>query len=161
MASRRDGTVVVGIDAGKSTGLARITVPLATQARALDLWQFTAAVNEAATHLTEYVNLKPNDVCVAEQFDLRPHNQFVANLDTVRINAILSYEDVVDHWQTPAQAKGLVSDENLKNLGMWPTGKDVGEKDADDVRDALRHALYYVVTKLKHMPTIAKGWPDE
>ena len=48
-------------------------------------------------------------------------------------------------WQTPGQAKGVITDKALKALGFWPTGKTVGCPDADDVRDAARHFYYYMI----------------
>ena len=95
---------------------------------------------------------------VAEQFDLRPSNKFTADLTPVKVNAVLDWlvDDV--HYQTPAQAKGLVKDATLKNLGWWLTGKDVGYKDANDVRDAFRHLVYYLVHEMRHKWTLEGGW---
>jgi hypothetical protein len=45
------------------------------------------------------------------------------------------------HLQAPADAKALVSNTMLKQLGLWSTGRDVEQRDANDVNDAARHAL--------------------
>ena len=78
------------------------------------------------------------DVVVGERFDLRPHNQFLADYDK---------QPIV--YQTPTQAKTLVRDATLKALGFWPTGKSVDQPDADDVRDAARHLYHYCAMTLR------------
>lgn len=87
------------------------------------------------------------DVVVCEQFDLRPGNNFLADLTPVKINSVLEWEigDIV--WQTPAMAKTTTPDRVLKSLDFWPTGTDVGQPDADDARDAGRHLFLWAVTK--------------
>ena len=103
---------------------------------------------EASRDLEDLIERLKPDVIVAEEFSLRPGNKFVADLTPVQINAIMD----VNHrivYQTPAQAKSLVTNDGLKNLGFWPTGKTVGYKDANDVRDAARHAFYYIIVTLR------------
>ena len=78
----------------------------------------------------------------------------------MKVNAILDYKYLGRiTYQTPAQAKGLVKDEALKNLGWWLTGKDVEYKDANAVRDAFRHLVYYLVHEAKNKWTLEGGWP--
>lgn len=158
-------TRVLAIDAGESTGLAVVDFT-ETGPELRYLSQFIAGVVETVFDIHDLiVDYQPVAV-VAEQFDLRPGNKFLADLSTVYRNGALEYMLAVDFamepvWQTPAQAKGLVSDTVLKRLGpdFWPTGKTVGQKDANDARDALRHAVFYAVEVLKHRPTIELGWP--
>lgn len=158
-------TRVLGIDAGESTGLA--VVDFTDNGPDLCyLSQFVADnVNTVLDIHNLIVDYQPATV-VAEQFNLRPGNKFLADLSTVYRNGALEYMLAVDFamdplWQTPAQAKGLVSDTVLKRFGsdFWPTGKTVGYKDANDARDALRHAVFYAVEVLNHRPTIELGWP--
>jgi len=47
----------------------------------------------------------------------------------------------------------------LKEYGMWVTGVDVGQPDADDAISAIKHGIYYLKNVLKHRPTIEKFWP--
>lgn len=103
---------------------------------------------------------------IVEQFDLRPNNKFVADLTTVKVNSALEYElawhcsaAVVMVHQTPAQAKSLVSNEVLKNLGWYLTGKSVNYKDANDVNDAMRHLVYYIAKTKKNRWIFEGGWP--
>lgn len=96
------------------------------------------------------------DIVVCEQFDLRPGNNFLADLTPVKINSVLAWEigDIV--WQTPAMAKTTMPDHVLKSLGFWPTGTDVSQPDADDARDAGRHLFLWAVTKRHDEDVIAR-----
>lgn len=159
-------TRVLAIDAGESTGVAVVDFT-ETGPELRYLSQFVAdSVNTVFEIHDLIVDYQPVAV-VAEQFDLRPGNKFLADLSTVYRNGALEYMLAVDFateafWQTPAQAKGLVHDLVLKRFGpdFWPTGKTVGYKDANDARDALRHAIRYGVEVLEHLPTTKKGWPN-
>ena len=106
------------------------------------------------------------DVLILEQFDLRPQNKFTAELSPVEINAILKYwvEYLGDSriqlvFTTPAQHKGLVTNEVLKNIGWYVMPKQVGQKDADDARDAFRLLTHYIVTVEKDKEFTLCGWP--
>lgn len=96
------------------------------------------------------------DVIVCERFDLRPGNNFLADLTPVKINSVLGWEigDIV--WQTPAMAKTTMPDNALKLLGFWPTGASVSQPDADDARDAGRHLFLWAVTKRHDEAVIAR-----
>lgn len=152
---------VMTIDAGQSTGVAIIDYPADKPMQVVHVDQFKAGLEDTVRELVGLQKTYDPIVVAIEQFDLRPGNKFLADLTTVEVNAVLKYVWGYDAivWQTPAQAKGQVNDLILKRLGLWLTGKDVGEKDADDVRDALRHNIYYAVNSLGHLPTIAEGWP--
>ena len=67
--------------------------------------------------LTTYNKYAP-DITVCEQFDLRPGNNFLADLTPVKINSVLEWEigDIV--WQTPAMAKTTMPNHVLKSLGF-------------------------------------------
>lgn len=41
----------------------------------------------------------------------------------------------------------------MKERGLWTTGKEVGQPDADDVNSAMRHALGYM-RDIMHLPTL-------
>lgn len=149
---------VIAIDPGVNTGI--VVAHVEEEVEILYFEQFICATHvETAQHIKQVLDAYPDAVIVAEQFDLRPGNKFSADLTPVKVNAILDYlvDDI--HYQTPAQAKGLVKDATLKNLGWWLTGKDVGYKDANDVRDAFRHLVYYLVHEMHHKWTLDNGWP--
>lgn len=159
-------TRVLAIDAGESTGVAVVDFTENGPELAL-LAQFIDNNVDTVCNIYDYIVETIPDKVVIEQFDLRPGNKFLADLSTVYRNGALEYMLAVDFamepvWQTPAQAKGLVHDLVLKRFGpdFWPTGKTVGYKDANDARDALRHAIRYGVEVLEHLPTTKKGWPN-
>lgn len=159
-------TRVLAIDAGLSSGWAVLDFELNSPPVELALYQGKMGLIETVDRICETYKSYEPDVVVTEKFNLRPGNKFLADLTTVSVNGALQYAmhdkfgvEMVE--QTPAQAKGLVSDKVLKRLGMWPTGSIVGAKDADDVRDALRHAVHFGVVELKHRPTAELGWPQE
>lgn len=149
---------VIAIDPGVNTGI--VVARVKEEVEILHFDQFICATHvETAHRIKQVLDTYPGAVIVAEQFDLRPGNKFSADLTPVRVNAILDWlvGDIL--YQTPAQAKGLVKDAVLKNLGWWLTGKDVGYKDANDVRDAFRHLVYYLVHEMHHKWTLDTGWP--
>lgn len=160
-------TRVLAIDAGESTGLAVVDFT-ETGPELVSLSQFIDGVTDTMFVICDLIVEVMPDRVIAEQFDLRPGNKFTADLSTVYRNGALEYMLATEFsmepvWQTPGQAKGLVTDKALKRFGseFWPTGKTVGYKDANDARDALRHALRYGVEVLEHMPTTKKGWPQD
>lgn len=54
--------------------------------------------------------------------------------------------------QSPAQAKGFVSDEKLQIMGLWVPGQR-------HARDALRHLVFFLVNR-RHMHNLIKPWKD-
>lgn len=149
---------VIAIDPGVNTGI--VVARVEEEVEILHFDQFICTTHvETAHRIKQVLDAYPDTMIVAEQFDLRPGNKFTADLTPVKVNAVLDWlvDDI--HYQTPAQAKGLVKDATLKNLGWWLTGRDVGYKDANDVRDAFRHLVYYLVHEMHHKWTLDTGWP--
>lgn len=145
---------ILAVDAGVSTGWVlgqQPSDPYDEGSEILDFGQFRSEHwEETVTELLTKLTSEPTTL-VIEQFDLRPNNKFRADLTTVKVNSTLSYCATAWNpkariiWQTPGQAKGVITDKALKALGFWPTGKHVGCPDADDVRDAARHFYYYSI----------------
>lgn len=145
---------ILTVDAGVSTGWVlgeQPCNPYDEGSEILDFGQFKHDHwEDTVTELLTKFTSDPTTL-VIEQFDLRPNNKFRADLTTVKVNSALSYCATAWNpkarivWQTPGQAKGVITDKALKALGFWPTGKTVGCPDADDVRDAARHFYYYVI----------------
>lgn len=161
-------TRVLAIDAGLSSGWAVVDFLTDKAPEVQALYQARNPLIPTVEGIVQTYRTYEPDVVVIEKFTLRPGNKFVADLTTVAVNGAIQYAlhdafgvEVVE--QTPSQAKGLVSDKVLKRLGadFWPTGSVVGAGDADDVRDSLRHAVYYAVQTLHHRPTTEAGWPRE
>lgn len=114
---------VMAIDPGKSTGIVvgdfhddREFSIIHVQQLKHEHW-----MSNVYDILTTYNKCAP-DVIVCEQFDLRPGNNFLADLTPVKINSVLEWEigDIV--WQTPAMAKTTMPDHVLKILGFGPQG---------------------------------------
>lgn len=145
---------ILAVDAGVSTGWVlgeQPSNPYSEGSEILDFGQFKHDHwEDTVTELLTKFTSEPITL-VIEQFDLRPNNKFRADLTTVKVNSTLSYCAIAWNpkarivWQTPGQAKGVITDKALKALGFWPTGKTVGCSDADDVRDAARHFYYYSI----------------
>lgn len=159
------GLRVYAIDAGVSTGYICAELPREGKGtwgneKILGYGQFKEeSYKTTARRLIDmYTGWQP-DVVVIEQFDLRPQNNFVADLTPVKVNAILDYSLPGIDWQTPAQAKSVITDGHLQALGFWPTGKDVAEPDADDVRDSARHLYYYLIKTLRNYDVAARMVP--
>jgi hypothetical protein len=62
------------------------------------------------------------------------------------------------YFQTPAQAKSIITNDVLKRAGLYPKRGNV--KGGHGI-DALRHALYYLAVTVKHRETIELLWPKE
>lgn len=143
---------ILAYDPGVSTGWV-IAETSGTDLEVLDFGQFVFANHvdtvRALATLVQMNGYTDEYEIVAERFDLRPGNKFMADLTPVKVNAAMNllFDGII--YQTPAQAKALVTDRALKNLGFWPTGKTVGQPDANDVRDAARHLFYYATAKLR------------
>lgn len=156
---------VYAIDAGVSTGYVCAELPNEGRGtwgneKILGYGQFKEESYKATARrlIDMYTGFQP-DVVVVEQFDLRPQNKFVADLTPVKVNAILDFYLPRIDWQTPAQAKSVITDRHLQALGFWPTGTDVGEPDADDARDSARHLYYYLIKTLRNYDIAARMVP--
>lgn len=93
------------------------------------------------------------DHVTSESFDLKD-NDFKADLTPVKIEGTLDLlfgDQVVYRDRT---LKSQVSDQLLKDIGWWKTGKDVMWEDGRDANDAIIHLLGYVAFNLKHRPTL-------
>lgn len=161
-------TTVLAIDAGHSSGWAVVDFTEGADPEVEALYQGKMSLIETVDRICETFQTYEPDAVIVEKFNLRPGNKFLADLTTVSVNGAIQYAmhdkfGIEVEEQTPAQAKGLVSDKVLKRLGglFWPTGSMVGAPDADDARDALRHAVRFAVEVLKHRPTAESGWPRE
>jgi hypothetical protein len=106
----------------------------------------------------------PGDVVVAEKFTQSPGNDFLANIDGIPIEGALAmaiYPNPVV-WQTRNQKqKAGMYDAILKEHGLWVTGDDVEWGDGRDANDCIIHALEYLRTTAKHLPTLRKYFKED
>ena len=126
---------ILAVDAGVSTGWVlgeQPSNPYDEGSEILDFGQFKHdRWEDTVTELLTKFTSEPTTL-VIEQFDLRPNNKFRADLTTVKVNSTLSYCATAWNpkarivWQTPGQAKGVITDKALKALGISPTVKTIG-----------------------------------
>ena len=102
-------------------------------------------LDEAFAYIRSYAAIKNRTIVVYEGFDLNPGNEFVADLTGVEIIGALKY--AFPHgWlhKRRRSDKVQVSDETLKEHGLWVTGGDVDWEDGRDVNDAWIHLIGYL-----------------
>lgn len=156
--------IAIGVDPGGTTGVSVFLVT-ETEAQLLesiqwgepaDVWR---NMEDLAVSYGGYYQAPV--VFVVEQFDKRPG---IADPDLTPKYIIKDIENNMSHrtivWQIPAQAKNLVKPatkgvpDGLKRFGWYKVGMG-------HANDASRHAIVFLVEKIKHMPTILLGWPKK
>lgn len=146
--------VIVGVDPGKSCGLAVLTdgrLSFVSQATPeIMLRQLRTVIGFALT--TYSPNLVLTVVC--ERFVDRKGPMAVHTNQSTTLEVIGAVETVCRETgvpfilQNPADAKAMAQNDRLRLLGLWVTPKDLGyTPDADDARDAIRHAVLRLATK--------------
>lgn len=156
--------LVVGVDPGGTTGISTFMVEEAA-ATQIDFAQW-ANDGHVWQRLLDYimeleeVHSMPV-VLVVEQFDKRPG---VIDPDYSAMYICKDIKENIDGpscpivWQIPAAAKNLIKPatkgkpDQLKRFGLY-------HPNYRHANDATRHVLVYLVEKIKHRPTILKGWP--
>ena len=150
---RSSPDIVLAVDPGETTGWAlldRGVLKRCGQITPIESHQPNLA---AATSLLRSVLREqrlmgdPVPIVVMEKFFLYPHKrkqQTGSTFPTVEVIGVLRLTAqqlglrVIE--QSASMAKTLVTDDRLKSLKFWVPGKK-------HARDAIRHALYYVLTK--------------
>lgn len=100
---------------------------------------------------------------VVEDFRLRASNEFTADLQGDRLIGSMEFaqylgmNDVPLVWQMPSEKKH-VTDQVLKDAGLWFTPKRAGAKSGRHINDAIVHILRYLKVELEHEPTIRHYW---
>jgi len=149
--------IIVGIDPGKSTGIAvlghnEITHPTLITHDTPAPENVTGVLESLLSELDHQ-----QVVIVVERFVLR---EGMYGVDTTPIEVIGRIKEWIKnksypvHWQLPTE-KELATNAVLRRLGLWLKGTDQRH-----VMDATRHVVVHLVTN-KHIPTIKKGWPSE
>lgn len=101
----------------------------------------------------------PVSLIVCEKFELDQRTADPDITPTYIEGALRALCGVPIEWQ-PTSMKRQVSDDKLKQYGLWLTGsnKKIRHVDARDVNDSQVHALGYL--KLRHRPTAMRFWPE-
>jgi hypothetical protein len=136
---------VVGVDPGRSTG-----VSIMHNHELCDRWQeaWQDAVQRLRSFITDKRATEPEAVIIiaVERFISTGHHGPRSHQPTA-LQAVGAVEgiafdlDVELVWQSPADAKKLMSNARLRAWGLLATGRDVNQRDANDANDATRHAL--------------------
>ncbi len=150
---------VLAVDPGKSTGWVLALVSqddLVIEEYGQEIEDIRAAIDRVQAKVREVTTAPDvNLVVVTERFVVRTGAGYYPDVTPLKINATLDYlyppgGRVHLRTQLPSQAKALVSNDALKRLGYYPflMGSKIGQPDADDVRDAFRHLIYFGVKSL-------------
>lgn len=142
-------TFIIGVDPGRSTGVA----VLREGARfAVFQGSPTAAVTSLSS-LLAHLHRSHDEVLIAcERYQVGPTAgartaQSVTHevIGTVRMLAEVNrYELII---QSPGDAKRLAPNPVLRRLGLYVTKHDVQRPDSHDANDAMRHALLALATR--------------
>lgn len=162
---------ILSIDPGVSTGIVLASFTESTPVTIEEVWQIAGGLTGFKRWYWEH-GPRISAGVIAERFVPLSGGGFSHTSDTVeplRIEGALrawgimpdDYDD--PRWQRP-QAMVLASgatraerkknsDNVLRHMVLWHTGKQVGMKDANDVNSACKHLVAYL-KKTGHQPTI-------
>lgn len=137
--------ITIGIDPGLSCGLA-----ILYDGRLLKVQQDTASscMNILEEYLQQYAGRSDVNVEIGiERFTITPQTgrrtQQTSALEiTGMVDMLAERYGVEVVRQTISDVKKFASDPLLRKLGLWVKPSDVDASDADDAKDAVRHALY-------------------
>lgn len=160
---------LLSIDPGLSSGVTLWEYGDSKPAELLKSWQVEGGI-EGFLEWNTYNDRYTDDV-VVEKFTPR-QSLTLASAEPLLIEGALITLGYVPpyqpggknvNWQHPAQmyftggddlaAKKKRAHKWLKDKGLYVTGKDVGCKDANDVRSSMLHAMVWFRTR-RHMPTL-------
>jgi hypothetical protein len=137
---------IIGVDPGLSTGLAEILDGVKGLQQGLI---FQGEPESALRLLNERLSMHAgmdNQVIIAcESFRqsgramLSPQPEAVET--AVRVSTIADARGVRCLSQTPGDAKRVAPNALLQKTGLWVLPREVGQKDANDVNDGMRHAV--------------------
>ena len=174
---------LIAIDPGKSSGVALFNYTDETPATLVGVRQLSDGIREICDEvsgLTEMIAFSKTGMwtVVCERFVPLTEDGFSHtsdSLEPLRIEGALidrgimsaSYSD--DRWQRAScqlitgsgndETRKQASNALLEKHGMWYTGADVGQPNADDAISAIKHGIYYMKNTVKHRPTQEKFWP--
>lgn len=139
----------IGIDPGESVGLAAFR-----GAELLKVMQASpdVVIAELASILSRREHLDNFTYIGCERFVSLPRKGYHTNqpaTQTVigRVSQLVgAYANLELLLQSPADARHLMSDQKMRELGVWITPKRVGQRDANDANMAVRHAMLVMMT---------------
>lgn len=137
--------ISIGIDPGKSCGLAVLR-----DGQLLRVQQDSAlpCMNILEEYLQLYAGRSDVDIEIGiERFTITPQTgrrtQQTSALEiTGMVDMLAERYGVEVIRQTISDVKTFAADPLLRKLGLWVKPSDVDASDADDAKDAVRHAVY-------------------
>ena len=117
-------------------------------------WHVSDEIDGLRKWLTHYGDIPDDWVILVEDFE--DFGIRGADWTPLRLVGALQYlfgDRENFHLVRPA-ARKFVSDESMHSLGAYVAGGH-----HRDATEAARHAVAWLVSKQKHLPTIEKGWP--
>jgi hypothetical protein len=137
---------IIGCDPGLSTGIGEI---LADDMSIIRGKIFQGEPKDALTTLDDllqfHARMQDQVIVACESFrqsGRAPLTSQPEALETaVRVSTIAETRGVRFVSQTPGDAKRVASNAFLQGTGLWVLPREVGQQDANDVNDALRHAV--------------------
>lgn len=140
--------VIIGVDPGASTGIAETI-----DGRLKHIFQGepSAAMDILDSLLTQHSGHADRRVAVAcERFvsgnQVQSH-QPEAQQTVGNVVRMCQKHGVEVDLQSPSDAHTIGQDHLLRRLDLWPLPRHVGQKDADDVRMAVRHVLLFMARR--------------
>lgn len=149
--------ISIGVDPGKSCGLAVLQ-----DGQLLRVQQDSASscMNILEEYLQQYAGRDNVDVEIGiERFTITPQTgrrtQQTGALEiTGMVDMLAERYGVEVVRQTISDVKTFAPDPLLRKLGLWVKPSDVDASDADDAKDAVRHALYRFAMRHASMFTL-------
>lgn len=143
---------ILSFDPGGTTGWAFIGYEDDTEPTVLAYGQIPDGHLGFIKWWNQRVQYLPDTTIVCESFTLRQGIPGV-NLEPCYVMGALQalYDDEIV-YQSP-MFKGFCDNDALKAMGFYVKGQQ-------HARDAFRHAVAYLRTHEKHIPTMRKGWPE-
>ena len=174
---------LLSIDPGVSTGVALFRYSDVEPATLEDKWQIEGGIEGFLDWFRDVWEVRYEEATVvAEKFtplQNAGHNLTMKSVEPLVIEGALVAFGIMPpyqiggnnpQWQRPSQmyftgGKTLPEKKKranawLKDNGFYVTGKDVGRKDADDVRSAMLHGITWFRAQ-RHMPTLTAYFRDE
>jgi hypothetical protein len=153
--------VIIGVDPGKSTGVAELI-----DGRLVHIFQGeqSAAMDVLDALLTDHSGHADRKVSVAcERYvsgnQVASHQPEAQQVVGQVVRTCQRHGVEVD-LQAPSDAHAIGQDLLLRKLDLWPLPSHVGQRDADDVRMAVRHALLRMARRHARLfQTLVNGAP--
>lgn len=164
---------LISVDPGVSNGISAFSFSDTKPAELVWFAQFRGGAKALREEVSQLRGYFPSETWIYEDFTARNTNGFsyttatlepLVGIGVLMGLGIIDRDDPLQRCAPPLQyfAGGKTLPEKkkaqhrwLKEKGMWVTGKDVGQPDADDVRSSMAHAIAWL-RRQKHVPTLER-----